>query len=90
MKKITRSINVTTITAMMVNIETKSVEDHLITVIGTNDKDIKKQVEAFERSMGLKFVAETSRTVENRLYEMCEADFVTYGTYVGDGRLTDK
>ena len=90
MKKITRSINVVTINAMFVSVAEKAITELTIQVVGDNEKAIQTELKKQAEANGLKFVAETSRSVENKLYEMTEADFVKYGTCTGTGRLADK
>mgnify|MGYP003292307897 CR=1 FL=1 len=90
MKKITRSINVVTVKAMFVNVTEKTITETSVTVVGDNDKAIKSQLAKYAQDNGLALVTETERTVENKLYEMTEADFVKHGTCVGTGRLADK
>ena len=90
MKKITRSINVVTVKAMFVNVAEKSIIETTVTVVGDNDKAISNELAKYASDNGLALVTETERTVENKLFEMSEADFVKYGTCVGTGRLADK
>ena len=90
MKKITRSINVVTVNAMFVSVAEKAISEMTVQVVGDNEKAIQVELEKHATANGLKFVAETSRTVENKLYEMTESDFVKYGTCIGIGRLADK
>ncbi len=90
MKKITRSINVVTVNAMFVSLAEKAIKETSVQVVGDNEKAIQTELTKYADENGLKFVAETSRTVENKLFEMSEADFVKYGTCTGTGRLADK
>ena len=90
MKKITRSINVTTVKAVFANIEDMTIVEKNVVVVGECEKEIKKELESQGELDGLKFVAEKARQTENRLYEMTEEDFVLHGSYVGDGRLANK
>ena len=90
MKKITRSINVVTVKAMFVNVTEKTITETSVTVVGDNDKAINAQLAKYAQDNGLALVTETERTVENKLFEMSEADFVKYGTCTGTGRLADK
>lgn len=90
MKKITRSVNVVTVKAMFVNVGEKSIVETTVTVVGDNEKAIKSELDKYATENGLALVAETGRTVENKLYEMTEAEFVKHGTCTGTGRLADK
>lgn len=79
-RSVTRTINVTTVNAITMDIESKNVETKAFTISGdtpSQDSALKQAKKLYETST-LKIVAIESMTTVEKLYGMSEVEFLKY------------
>lgn len=88
--KITRTVNIATISYTYADMNSKTVETNAVNMATTQkvtDKQAEKFVNAMLNNVGVLLKID-SITYTSKLYEMDLQTFIEHATYVGNGRVT--